>query len=261
MDFLQTFHVAPLVVTCKNRLVPRVNQVCLEVLGKEPILYNVGHRPSRDETFMLLLDEAKQAVDAGRDAIFHCHAGVHRAALTTITVMMFGLGIRLSEAVAKLSAVRRIKWEDATNGTRRSDGSCRENHMKYLPAWEEQALTLPHHADIRFLPPLPRVIAPTMDLEWMPEIVELGDDDADADEAKEEDAEYSADKETKSAEALPEPSSSSAQASRPTEVIAKGRREVPSVAVTGPSGVERSMLIAKLLAYYNTPLAEVEMFR
>ena len=85
---------------------------------------------------MWLLDEVKQAVDAGRDVIFHCHAGVHRAAITTVTVMMFGLGIPLREAVAKLTAVRHICWAEATNGTRRNDGTRRENHMKYLPAWE-----------------------------------------------------------------------------------------------------------------------------
>ena len=96
-SFLNSFIVMPLVVTCKNKRVPEVEVVCRRVLGEPPYLFNVGHRPERNANFMWLLDEVKSAVDAGRDVIFHCRAGVHRAAITTVLMLMFGLGCTLQE--------------------------------------------------------------------------------------------------------------------------------------------------------------------
>ena len=178
---------------------------------------------------MWLLDEVKPAVDAGRDVIFHCHAGVHRAALTTVLVLMFGLGIPLREAVRRLESARHICWDEAVSGHRRKDGSRRENHMKYLPVWEKQALTLPHRVDIRFLPPLPQVIMPAPGTAGAPEVIDLTAADAES-----EDAELPAGELDHPIEALAEQSSSSARVSRPTEVAGDQARPVFFVAVTGP---------------------------
>ena len=109
---------------------------------------------------MWLLDEVKNAVDSGRDVILHCHAGVHRAAITTVLVLMFGLGCTLQEGREMLEAVRSIRWEEAVNATRREDGTYTEDHMQYLPDWEKRALSTSwdgNAVDIRFLPPLPVV--------------------------------------------------------------------------------------------------------
>ena len=124
--------------------------------------------------------------------------------------------------------------------------------MRYLPAWEAQALSLPHTVDIRFLPPLPRVITPALDeASGTPEIVDLTAVDAES-----EDAELLPEEPDRPAEA--EQSSVSARVSRPTEVVSDWLRPVHFVGVTGPSGVGKSTLISNLLKYFNTPIAEVE---
>ena len=108
-SFLGTFHMPPLVVTAKPQWVPSVVAACENTLA-ENVLFNFSYAGSRKRRWLDIFESCiKPALDDGRDVIFHCRAGVHRAALLFVHTLVFGLGMSYSAAQEALTNIRDVK--------------------------------------------------------------------------------------------------------------------------------------------------------
>jgi len=177
-EFLGTFALPPLVITCKPSLVPHVQQAC-EAKGCENILFNFafagkdenGHY--REERWSeIMLGHIKPALDEGREVIIHCHAGVHRAAMVFVHTLVFGFGMSYTAAIRELTSIRDVKLHQVLDSVQRRDGSETEAHSRYLPAWEKWAFSEPKFRFARGLP------APVPEPVELPEPIEISDDEA-----------------------------------------------------------------------------------
>ena len=107
---LNYFTTRPLVVTCKDERCPEVEAACRGTDTPAPKLFNIGYHHKREETFFDdILPSAKEALDNGRHVIMHCHAGVHRAALTYCIVTMHIRGCSFDQARQSLEQIRVVK--------------------------------------------------------------------------------------------------------------------------------------------------------
>ena len=121
-QYLKSINGKPLVVTCKDRRVAK-DHACRMACIDEPILFNIGHKPSRDRDWWPLLRDLIDFLNAGQDVILHCHAGVHRAALCACFVLMFGLQIRFDQARQMIEEQRNTRLDEILHADQRNDGS------------------------------------------------------------------------------------------------------------------------------------------
>ena len=98
---------------------------------------------------MNLLDLVKETVDAGGSCTIHCHAGVHRAALAMCCVLMYCLGLPWNKARRMVEDQRNVKLDEVLQPRRRDKGGMSEDHKKWIPIWQEHALSSEAY---RFLP-------------------------------------------------------------------------------------------------------------
>ena len=70
--------------------------------------------------------------------VFHCLAGVHRAALAFCLCLMFYLGTSFKVACTILESLRDVDLRGIVNQGRLQD-SDKEDHMLYIPDWESDA--------------------------------------------------------------------------------------------------------------------------
>ena len=112
----------PLVVTCKDARVPSVNRACQDVLGSDPLFFNIGFAPDREGRFTKVYGAIQGALDTARHVILHCRAGVHRAALAATFVLMLARGESFAAARACLENVRRVKLKQIIEPQRNKYG-------------------------------------------------------------------------------------------------------------------------------------------
>ena len=87
-EFLDSLGGESLIVTCKDTRVPRVDRAC-ELRGyRAPLLFNIGHTPSRERQWWDILPEIVRSFNAGQDVVMHCRAGRHRGAMATCFVVL-----------------------------------------------------------------------------------------------------------------------------------------------------------------------------
>ena len=129
----------PLVVTCKDRRVPSVNRACQDVLGSDPLFFNIGFAPDRERRFTEVYGAVKGALDRASHVILHCRAGVHRAALAATLVLMFARGESFAAAKACLENVRRVKLQQIIEPQQNKYGRVTEDHRPYIKEWEFKA--------------------------------------------------------------------------------------------------------------------------
>lgn len=136
-DFLNSFTTPPLIVTCKDERCPEVEAACRGTDTPAPKLFNIGYHRKREETFFNdILPSVKEALDNGRDAVIHCRAGVHRAALSYCFVTMHIQGCSFDKARQSLELIRAVKIDEILRPTCRRNGTWTEDHMQYVHTWE-----------------------------------------------------------------------------------------------------------------------------
>jgi len=143
----------PLIITCKDNFVPHVEDLARRHELRDVMLYNVGYHKERKRTVWTILEDAADHLNHGNDVVVHCHAGVHRAALSCCQFLMFFLGITFKDARRILEGVRTVRLDEIVAGERRRDGSYSEDHRIYLEQWEREALK--DDNPYLLLPPLP----------------------------------------------------------------------------------------------------------
>jgi len=65
--------------------------------------------------------------------VFHCCAGLHRAALTWTIALVFGLGISVHEARKVVEDARAVDLDSIIMLNQRQNGSRTEDSRKYWP--------------------------------------------------------------------------------------------------------------------------------
>ena len=163
-DFLTSFRHAPLIVNCKDQRVLQVDAVCSRCGYTEPILLNIGWSSGRERRFFMMLQEARNYLEQGRDVVVFCRAGVHRAALTVCCMLMMYFPMTFEDARRRLEEIRPMVDLDAIirpnwDGKRRR---YTEDHRQYIEIWQRNALT-GAYALTRLAPSAPAP-APTMSL-------------------------------------------------------------------------------------------------
>ena len=132
-DFLNSFTIPPLIVICKDERCPEVEAACRGTDTPAPKLFNIGYHRKREETFFNdILPSVKEALDNGRDAVIHCRAGVHRAALSYCFVTMHIQGCSFDKSSQSLELIRAVKIDEILRPSCRRNGTWTEDHMQYL---------------------------------------------------------------------------------------------------------------------------------
>jgi len=121
------------VVTCKPYPVESVVSAAQLSGLPTPILWNIGHKGFRDRQFYPVLDCVKKCLNEGNDVIFHCKAGVHRAAAATSIMIMYLAGCTFEQARETVEARRYVEIDNFLYGSA-------EDKMQWLGEWEREAL-------------------------------------------------------------------------------------------------------------------------
>ena len=135
-EFLNTFDIKPLVITCKNGRVASVDAACRSLNMSLPFLYNFGHWKIRFRDWPQVMVMVKQAIDQGQDVILHCAAGRHRAATTGTLVLMWGCGITFEEARQIVEAKRRSVEIGKVVDERRGE------MLRWIQQWQDSATSM-----------------------------------------------------------------------------------------------------------------------
>ena len=127
--WLRSFYKAPLVITCKPKLLGRIQHLCHEA-GCVNVLFNVGHPRTRDETFYAVLKDIKEAIEQQTSVILHCRAGRHRAPASYCLFSMYLNKSSFATCEADVMDVRQVDlqgWHDRCGG-------------EWIKKWEREAL-------------------------------------------------------------------------------------------------------------------------
>lgn len=120
---------------------------------------------------------AKDTIEKGKPAIFHCRAGVHRAAITVAKVLMFGLGIPFDDAWGIVAFKRRVKIDEIMYGWRHGKPDPKaEKHEDYVYLWEDYMRRNQHVYAFQCDTPYPKVKfveCPDLDFEDVSEFPSL----------------------------------------------------------------------------------------
>ena len=126
-----------LVISCLKDVPSNVWWAC-DKTGWRSEAFHVGYHPARNQQFQSLLLLGKKYLDKGAPVVFHCLAGVHRAALSWCLFLMFYLGVKFNSARTILENLRQVDIGGIVNENRMR-WSDKEDHMLYIPDWENDA--------------------------------------------------------------------------------------------------------------------------
>ena len=128
-EFLDTLHLPPYVVTCKDQLVGRIEEMCRRRNVRNS-LFNSGYHRGRWADFVACYRFSVGVLTEGRDTILHCRAGVHRAATAFVLWCCFLFQQSFSHGWQMLSRFRNVEIESFL---------ARQN-WNWIRDWERSAL-------------------------------------------------------------------------------------------------------------------------
>ena len=102
-------------ITAKNIRAPAVDEACLAAGVQKPVLLNFSHFKTRMAEFFPCM----------KNIIIHCHAGVHRAPLMCVAVLMYGLKMDFDTCRKILETRRSVKLDEIIWS------GWRDNHWHY----------------------------------------------------------------------------------------------------------------------------------
>ena len=132
-----------------------VDKACAEAGAEELLPSKVEHHRAHEPTSMTMMDGVRDVVDSGREAVFHCRAGVPRAALIWDASLDAPIGYRVPRGPGRVKVVRATGLDDPIVSKGLKNGSRTEDRREYWPCWEKRVTSGRVH--MRFRSSLPYV--------------------------------------------------------------------------------------------------------